>query len=340
LWWLRPHHLFGIEGMDPISHACFWSMVFNLGSFVIISVFSSIGVEERTQGDVFVNIEKYTGSPDIEVIRREASASRLKDLLHRFLGPAQARLAIKKFKGKVRKGKEADDIASPEFIAFVEQTLTGAFGSASAKILIGSDIRQATPTIDELNEMLNQTKEILAYSTALEDKTKELESASKELHDVNQQLKALDTLKAEFISTVTHELRTPITTIRSFAQILEKGNALSEEQSRSYLSIIIKECDRIKNLVNQVLDVERLEILQGEGAFAVNAHQVLAESIERLQPQLNNRGIEPKITLKARNPWVGLAEDKLLQIFINLLSNAIKFSDADQPKLEVLSYDG
>ena len=188
--------------------------------------------------------------------------------------------------------------------------------------------------------MLNQTKEILAYSTALEDKTKELESASKELHDVNQQLKALDTLKAEFISTVTHELRTPITTIRSFAQILEKGNALSEEQSRSYLSIIIKECDRIKNLVNQVLDVERLEILQGEGAFAVNAHQVLAESIERLQPQLNNRGIEPKITLKARNPWVGLAEDKLLQIFLNLLSNGIKFSDADQPKLEVLSYDG
>ena len=71
----------------------------------------------------------------------------------------------------------------------MEQTLTGAFGSASAKILIGSDIRQATPTIDELNEMLNQTKEILAYSTALEDKTKELEAASKELHDVNQQLR-------------------------------------------------------------------------------------------------------------------------------------------------------
>jgi len=340
LWWLRPHHLFGIEGMDPISHACFWSMVFNLGSFVIISVFSSIGVEERTQGDVFVNIEKYTGSPDIEVIRREASASRLKDLLHRFLGPAQARLAIKKFKGKVRKGKEADDIASPEFIAFVEQTLTGAFGSASAKILIGSDIRQATPTIDELNEMLNQTKEILAYSTALEDKTKELEAASRELHDVNQQLKALDTLKAEFISTVTHELRTPITTIRSFAQILEKANALSEEQSRSYLGIIIKECDRIKNLVNQVLDVERLEILQADGVPAVNAHQVLTESIERLQPQLGARSLVPQITLKAGNPWVCLAEDKLLQIFINLLSNAIKFSDADQPKLEVLSYDG
>ena len=89
-----------------------------------------------------------------------------------------------------------------------------------------------------------------------------------------------------------------------------------------------------------MLDVERLEILQAEGAFAVNAHQVLAESIERLQPQLGNRGIEPKITLKARNPWVGLAEDKLLQIFLNLLSNGIKFSDADQPKLEVLSYDG
>ncbi len=339
LSWLKPYHLFGIEGFDPISHACFWSMFFNLGLFTVISILTSSPVEERTQADVFVNIEKYTGSPDLEVIRREASATRLKDLLYRYLGTSRGRLALKKFKGQIKKGREADDVATPEFIAFVEQTLTGAFGSASAKILIGSDIRQATPTLDELNEMLNQTKEILEYSTALEDKTRELEATTRELNAVNQQLKALDTLKAEFISTVTHELRTPITTIRSFAQILEKDTGLKEEQKKAYLNIVIKECDRIKNLVNQVLDVERLDIPQVLPGNFANAHLLLEESFERLKPQWQARGIEPEMKLNAHDARVVLADDKVLQIFFNLLSNAIKFCDTEDPSLKVISYD-
>ena len=119
-------------------------------------------------------LKKYTGSPDIEVIRREASASQLK-IYCKFLGPAQARLALKKFKG--RSERKSGDIASPEFIAFVEQTLTGHFWFS-----FGQDpdwLRYSASHTHHrwaLNEMLNQTKEILAYSTALEDKNQRIGS--------------------------------------------------------------------------------------------------------------------------------------------------------------------
>jgi len=323
--WLRPYALFGLENVDHISNACIWSMIFNIGLYVVVSLLTTQDVDELAQGDIYVNIEKYSNSPDLEVIRREASVQKLKQLLVRYLGSGKARYLLKNFDGKL--SDKNDDNASQEFINYIEKTLTGAFGSASAKLLLSTDIRRESVTLEQLNDLLHQTKDILEYSQALEEKTTELTNTTNELASVNAQLKQLDILKAEFISTVTHELRTPITSIRSFAQLLEKKDDLSSDQKKEFLGIILKECDRIKRLINQVLDVEKLDAEVYVADEFSPANEVISLAINRLQPQIDERAINLSYTFLGEPIMINLNEDKLLQVMLNLLSNALKFCD-------------
>lgn len=331
--WLRPYALFGLENVDHISNACIWSMIFNIGLYVVVSLLTTQDVDELAQGDIYVNIEKYSNSPDLEVIRREASVQKLKQLLVRYLGSGKARSLLKNFEGKLS-DKSADN-ASQEFINYVEKTLTGAFGSASAKLLLSTDIRRQSVTLEHLNDLLNQTKDILEYSQALEEKTTELTKTTNELAAVNSQLKQLDILKAEFISTVTHELRTPITSIRSFAQLLEKKDGLSDDQKKEFLGIILKECDRIKRLINQVLEVEKIDatVTIADEYSSIDSSVRLA--ISRLQPLIEEKNIDLIYHASDQTLMVNLAEDKMLQVMLNLLSNALKFCDSNVGLIKV-----
>lgn len=329
--WLKPFSLFGIQNVDQISNACIWSMLFNIGLYAVVSIFTNQTVEEMAQADLYVNIEKYSKSPDIEVIRREASVQKLKHLLVRYLGSNKARQLLKAFDGKF--SDKNDDFASQEFINYIEKSLTGAFGSASAKLLLSTDIRSENITLEQLRELLNQTKEILEYSQALESKTEELTKASQELADANAQLKHLDILKAEFVSTVTHELRTPITTIRSFTQMLSKKHDIDPSMRAEFLNIIINECDRIKRLIDQVLEVEKLENAKPYQDGNSDIIATIKKAIQRLQPQMTDKGVELKFTTGVTKAVIGLNEDKMLQVILNLLSNALKFCDYDKGEI-------
>lgn len=329
--WLKPFSLFGIQNVDQISNACIWSMLFNIGLYAVVSIFTNQTVEEMAQADLYVNIEKYSKSPDIEVIRREASVQKLKHLLVRYLGSNKARQLLKAFDGKF--SDKNDDFASQEFINYIEKSLTGAFGSASAKLLLSTDIRSENITLEQLRELLNQTKEILEYSQALESKTEELTKASQELADANAQLKHLDILKAEFVSTVTHELRTPITTIRSFTQMLSKKHDIDPTMRAEFLNIIINECDRIKRLIDQVLEVEKLENAKPYQDGNSDIIATIKKAIQRLQPQMTDKGVELKFTTGVTKAVIGLNEDKMLQVILNLLSNALKFCDYDKGEI-------
>lgn len=329
--WLKPFSLFGIQNVDQISNACIWSMLFNIGLYAVVSIFTNQTVEEMAQADLYVNIEKYSKSPDIEVIRREASVQKLKHLLVRYLGSNKARQLLKAFDGKF--SDKNDDFASQEFINYIEKSLTGAFGSASAKLLLSTDIRSENITLEQLRELLNQTKEILEYSQALESKTEELTKASQELADANAQLKHLDILKAEFVSTVTHELRTPITTIRSFTQMLSKKHDIDPSMRAEFLNIIINECDRIKRLIDQVLEVEKLENAKPYQDGNSDIITTIKKAIQRLQPQMTDKGVELKFTTGVTKAVIGLNEDKMLQVILNLLSNALKFCDYDKGEI-------
>ena len=98
-----------------------------------------------------------------------------------------------------------------------------------------------------------------AYSRQLEQKSLELEAATAELRAANTRLQELDRLKDEFMSTVTHELRTPLTSIRAVSEILLDTPDVPAEDRQRFLAIIVKETERLTRLINQTLDMAKIE---------------------------------------------------------------------------------
>lgn len=333
--YLKPYHFLGLQEVTPISNACIWSMIFNAGLFILVSLTTSQEIEEISQADIFKNIEKYNEDPDLQIIRKEASVPQLKKVLVRYLGSNKTREILSQYKGKVEAiPSSPDQLASTEFINYVEKILAGAFGSSSAHIILSSEIKKENITPQQLISILDQTKKILEYSAELEEKTLKLQNATQELEEANQSLKKLDIMKAEFISTVTHELRTPITSIRSFSQILASQKNLSSEKKEEFLNIILKECDRISRLINQVLEVERLDIKQEEES-EVTINQVIESSIRRLRPLMEEKNVSFSYFIPPHDIRVKLSEDSFVQIMLNLMSNAIKFCDPQRGLVEV-----
>ena len=333
--WLKPYALFGLEGFDPISHACFWSMTVNIGLFVGFSILTNQDVDEFTQADLHVHIEKYVENLEPEMLKREASVQSLKKTLTHYLGKEKSNEVLKNFGGH-QHVLQHHDMASPEFINYVEKILSGSFGAASAKLILRTDVSNEPLTLQQMQEVLYHTKEILEYSHALESKTSELQETSRELEIINSQLMKIDELKAEFISTVTHELRTPITTIRSFAQIILNKPNLDVEKKAEFLEIIIQECDRVKKLINQVLEVEKSDSKATTESGRCDLKESIEEAVKRVETLVHERAIDFHWRGNNLSAIILLDKDKLLQILLNVLSNAIKFCDQKNGKVDII----
>jgi len=154
--------------------------------------------------------------------------------------------------------------------------------------------------------------------------------------DARRQL-ALAQKKTDFVSNVSHELKTPLTSIRMFAEMMHGGN-VSEEKRPQYLRIIVAEAERLTRLINNVLDFARLERKQKRYDFRpLDLHEVLARTWEGHELHLREQGFVTR--WKAAPPPYPVRgdEDALAQIFVNLLSNAEKYS-GEKKEVEVHSY--
>ncbi|MFB2771521.1 PAS domain S-box protein [Pelatocladus sp. BLCC-F211] len=138
----------------------------------------------------------------------------------------------------------------------------------------------------------------------------------------------VDRIKNEFISIVSHELRTPLTAIRGSLGILETGVFDHEpEQAKEMLQIAFNNSDRLVRLVNDILDLERLE--SGKIQLVMETCEIanlVQQAIETVQAIANEVGV--KISVMVPNVQISAAADSIIQTLINLLSNAIKFSPA------------
>ncbi|MEY2504356.1 MAG: two-component system, OmpR family, phosphate regulon sensor histidine kinase PhoR [Verrucomicrobiota bacterium] len=154
--------------------------------------------------------------------------------------------------------------------------------------------------------------------------------------DARRQL-ALAQKKTDFVSNVSHELKTPLTSIRMFAEMMQSGNA-TEDKRPQYLRIIVAEAERLTRLINNVLDFARLERKQKRYDFRpLDLHAVLARTWEGQELHLREQGFATR--WKAAPPPYPVRgdEDALAQILVNLLSNAEKYS-GEQKEIEVHSY--
>lgn len=325
---LRPQALFGLEGFSPITHGLFWSLLINSALYVLVSLFSRRSGIEHTQASLFVDVYKFSGGMELSNIwRGRAVPLELHQLLRRFLGKRKADEAFTQY-ARIHHIEWRKDLeAGGDFVNYVERLLAGAVGAATARVMIASVVKEEPLSLPEVMQILDETQQVLAYSRALEQKSEELEKATEDLKEANLRLQELDRLKDDFVSTVTHELRTPLTSVRAFSEILYDNPDMDLSQRQHFLGIIIKESERLTRLINQLLDLQKIESDTMEWKIGpVDVGEVIQDAINATSQLMLEKDIHLKLELPEGAQIVNGDRDQLIQVMLNLISNAIKFS--------------
>ncbi len=335
---LNPQQLFGLTRLDDITHAMIWSMIANIGAYVIGSLSGTQSAEEHRQASLFVDVFKQGGEGgEARFWRGTASVPDLYDLLARFVGSASAASAISDY-AQSRGLQQPDNPlqADAEFVHYVEKQLAGAIGAASARVMVASVVKEEALTIDEVRAILDEASQVVVYSHRLEQKSRELEAATAELRIANERLTELDRLKDDFISTVTHELRTPLTSIRAFSEILLDDPEIELAQRKNFLGIITKETARLSRLINQVLDLAKIESGAADWQeTSIDLKELIADTVTGMSQLLREKNIQLGVDLPERVPAVTADFDRVVQVLLNLLSNAMKFCDRDDGRIRI-----
>ncbi|MDP3892497.1 sensor histidine kinase [Nocardioides sp.] len=334
---LAPHALLGLDGMDPVGHAMFWSMLANIGFLVAVSLTGRPGPVEQVQAAVFVDALHRPPVPGSDTALRRGSATvgALTGLLERFVGPTGVRRALASYDAAGADTAPSSP-ADAALIHHVETLLAGAVGSASARALVSSVTSEEPLGIHEVMEILDEASQVRAYSRALEGQSRELKRTTAELRAANDQLRELDRLKDDFVSTVTHELRTPLTSIRAFSEILLDNPDLDVEERRGFLQPLVEETERLTRLINQVLDLARLEAGAAEWEVRpVDIATVVAASTTSTEQLRRERGVTLEVDVPEDLPLVSADLDRVVQVMVNLLGNAVKFADPAQGRVRV-----
>lgn len=334
---LAPYALLGLDGLDPVTHAIVWSMIANVGLFVGLSLAGPRDSAEVVQAAVFVDVftRPHDGA-DVRVRRGTVRIGELQSLLERFLGRDRADEALAAHATRAGRRVSPAADADAELIHRVETLLSGAVGATSARFMVASVVDEEPPDAGDILEIIDETSQVLAYSRALERKSQELEVASAELRDANERLRELDRLKDDFVSTISHELRTPLTSIRAFSEILLDNPDLDADDRTAYLRIVVDETERLTRLINQVLDLSKIESGGAQWRIEPVDVRALIEVSTQVTAQLfREKGIALDVDLPARVPPVAADRDRVVQVVVNLLSNAVKFCEPGSGRVRV-----
>ena len=178
-----------------------------------------------------------------------------------------------------------------------------------------------------LAEPVHRAVRIL-LTTVLDQQRENVRGIAMTVQDITREVE-LNEAKSQFISNVSHELRTPLFNIKSFIETLhEYGTDLSEDERREFLETANHETDRLTRLVNDVLDLSRLESSHTYHLEAIDIAQPIEQTLRTYQLNAQNQKIELFCEIEPNLPPVLGHYDLLLQVFANLVGNALKFTEA------------
>lgn len=178
-----------------------------------------------------------------------------------------------------------------------------------------------------LTEPISRTIRLLLNSV-LDQSGETVKGIALTVQDITREV-ALNAAKSQFISNISHELRTPLFNIKSFIETLyEYGDDLSERERQEFLETANNETDRLTRLVNDVLDLSRLESNRGYQFSALDIHQPIEQTLRTYQLNAKDKGIELVQDIETGLPPVLGNYDLMLQVFGNLVGNGLKFSTA------------
>lgn len=224
-----------------------------------------------------------------------------------------------------------------EYLDYKAETGTDLF--APPEIFLGKRLVDILPpsvaqqTLPVIAEALRTGKtQVLEYALPLRGEPREFEariaiSGPEEVvaivRDITQR-KEVERLKDELISMVSHELRTPLASVRGFTELMLTRNFPPEKQ-RELLFIIQRETTRLTGLINDFLDLQRMEARQQNYQMAdVDLAAILRTSVALFSNTVSLHTFQ--LEIPEQGPWIRADADRLHQLMINLLSNAVKFS--------------
>ncbi len=305
---LRPEALLGLSGLDNLSHALFWSLLANAGLYVGVSLARPPRAAEASQALLFFDVFEHSAQERV-FWRGRAKVADLVALVGRFLGPDKARAQL------AQTGAGAPEDADPRLVQQAETLLAGAIGSASARVMVASVVQEETL---ELADVMHIVEEASA------------------LRQMNERLQSLDRLKDDFMSSVTHELRTPLTSIRAFTELMRDDPAMEAAQRQQFLGLVVGETERLSRLVNQVLDLAKIESGHADWTSAeVDLGALLQQALDNTAELLRERGARAQLQRPEQVPLLRADPDRLLQVVLNLLSNAAKFVPRGSGRIEL-----
>lgn len=188
---------------------------------------------------------------------------------------------------------------------------------------------QRQDEIGQLAQAFNDmVTELQRYATELENR---VAVRTSELQIALAQAQEADRLKSAFLATVSHELRTPLTSIKGFAEtLLSEDVTWDEATQRDFLETIVEEADKLRDLVNQLLDMAQLEA----GTLQLSRHacslpHIVDVTTERMQPLLMSRSVQVHLTPDL--PLINADHERVVSILRNLLENIVKYTPEDTP---------
>jgi Na+/proline symporter/nitrogen-specific signal transduction histidine kinase len=311
---LQPEQLLGLAGLDSLTHALLWSLLANLAAYVGVSLARSPSAREASQAVLFVDVMR-SGAGSPVFWRGRAQLAELQQLAVRFLGAEPAAKLFADYARRSGAGDATRLVPDAALVHHVETQLAGAIGSASARAVMASVVEEEPLAPDDVLRMLDEASQVRA---------------------LNRQLESLDKLKDDFMSSVTHELRTPLTSIRAFAELMRDDPQMDSEQRQQFLGLVVAEAERLSRLVNQVLDMAKIESGHAQWRHdAIDLRELIAHAVQTTGEAFRERGATVTVAQPDAVPVLHADRDRLLQVLINLLSNAAKFVPAGQGRVTV-----
>jgi signal transduction histidine kinase/tetratricopeptide (TPR) repeat protein len=157
------------------------------------------------------------------------------------------------------------------------------------------------------------------------------------LRGISRELE-LAKLKSDFVSNVSHELKTPLTSIRMFAEMLMTGRVRDSAKQQEYFALMTAETERLSRLINNLLDFAKVEEGRKKYTFALlDANELTQEAARIIAPRIIQKGFDIEVTPSEKPLPVSGDRDSLEQVLLNILNNAVKYS-GDAKEINIRAY--
>jgi PAS domain S-box-containing protein len=230
--------------------------------------------------------------------------------------------------------------------------LRGKSGNVAGFVLVMRDLRETEKlkksVIERSRELSEKIDELTKVKSALlnmmEDADKaniQLSRSKKEIEKSYGKLKEVDVKKDEFISVAAHELKTPLTAIHGFSQLLKDEKVLkNRDAAKKYLDIMDKETGRLSNLVTSILELSRADLGTLKFLYEkIDLKDFVGSIISEMQVHAKQKGLHLDLAIDKGADFIETDREKLTQILINLINNSVKYTPKGWIKV-IISREG